>query len=201
MKTEHTYCDKMKELILLEDSGELNETQTTELGDHMGRCPTCASYKADMQTICSAGREALPDGAPSDKAIENILAQAERSNNVVYFSSPWRIATGIAALFAVILGTYLSLHNPGATSSESMSHGVGNVQIMVALISDGDVDTSSDGVELTDEAQLQNLAKHLLKLQGFTIEEPAEPEDLTDLLLPTALQWNNTPGFPEEKDV
>ena len=201
MKTEHKYCDKMKQLILLEDSGELDEMQMTELGEHEERCPACASYKADMQTICSAGREALPDGAPSDKAIENILAQAERSNKVVYFRNPWRIATGIAALFAVILGTYLAAHNPGTTSNESTGHSVGNVQIMVALVSDGDVDTSNDEVELTDEAQLQNLANHLLKLQGFTIEEPAEPEDLTDFLLPTALQWNNTPGFPEEKDV
>jgi hypothetical protein len=201
MKTEHTYCDKVKQLILLEDSGELTSNQAAELSQHIEQCPDCANYKSDLQTIFSASKKALPDGAPSDKAIENILTHAESDNNVVYFSNPWRIAAGIAAVFAVILSTYLAVYTPDTKSGGKTSHGVGNVQMMVALASDGDVDTSNDETGLTDEAKLQSLAEHLLKLQGFAVGDQMEPEDITDLLLPTALQWRNTPGFPEEKDV
>lgn len=198
MNTQHTYCDKIHELILLEDSGELSRDEAQELGKHLDKCPNCDAYRNDIGALMNESRSALPDGMPSEESVANVIsfADSDKGSNVVFFTSPWRIAAGIAAVLAIALGSFLSVYPPNNTSSNDDGYGIGDVQIMVSLASNGDVTTPSEDSELTDEAQLKALANTLLKLQGFEMEEREDTGDLTDLFLPTALQLRSTRVSP-----
>jgi anti-sigma factor RsiW len=197
MNTQHTYCDKIHELILLEDSGELSRDEAQELGKHLDKCPDCDAYRNDVKSLMNESRDALPGGTPSEESIEKVISFAQSDKgNVVFFASPWRIAAGIAAVLAIALGSFLAVHTPNNAASNDGGYGIGDVQIMVALASDGNVTTPSEDSDLTDEAQLKALANTLLKLQGFEMKEQEDTGDVTDLFLPTALQLHSTRVSP-----
>jgi hypothetical protein len=202
MKTQHTYCDKIQEFILLEESDGLNPEQAGELSKHLDQCPDCARYKSDYMTLMSASRTALPDGIPSEKTMQNILAHAEkREGKIVHFTGAWRAIASIAAVLAVIFGTYVSLYSPDP-GPQTQGYGIGDMQTMVSFASDGVIaEPSGDGVVGDEAHQLRELADQLLQLQGFTIEEKIETEDITDLFLPTALQSRSTREFPAGTSV
>jgi len=196
MKSQNTCCDKIRNLILLQDSGELTAGQEDELMKHIGQCPDCSSYRDDVSTLIAEGRTALPDAKPSRQAIEGILQNAgTRRGAVVHFVHPLRYAAAAAAVLALLLGTYMALYTPDHTSGGPAGYGVGDVQIMVALASDGSVNTSEEEPGNSDEEKLHALADTLLRLQGFKMEEDEDRSaDITDLLMPTALLLRSTPG-------
>ncbi len=202
MNTQHTYCDKVNELILLEDSGELSRDEAQELGKHLEQCPDCDAYRNDVSALMDESRNALPGGMPSEESVAKVISFADSDKgHVVFFTSPWRIAAGIAAVLAIALGSFLSVYTPNNSSSNDGGYGIGDVQIMVALASDGNVATPSEDSDLTDEAQMKALAKTLLKLQGFEMEEQEDTGDVTDLFLPTALQLRSTRVSPAGTSV
>lgn len=201
MKTANTHCDKIRELILLEESGELSQDSSTELNLHLKECRACAQYRREIRTIINCGRNALPGGLPSEQTVNNIIARAgEQSGEIVFFAHPWRIAAGIAAVLAVILSTYLAVYTP-ETQSGNTAFETGDLHLMISLATEGELEMPFMDSTGSDEAQLKELAGRLLKLQGFSLEESEEPEDITDLFLPTVLQLHNTPGSPSETSV
>ncbi len=201
MKTENTYCDEMRQLILLEDSGELTREKAGELGRHLAECSECDAYRNDVGLLMQEGRSALPDAAPSAEAVSSILEQAARPQNVVRFPNLWRYAAAAAAVLVLLAGTYTALYNPADNPADTEGYGVDDLQIMVAFASDGSVEAPEQEGSADNEQQLKSLANTLLRLQGFTIEEEAEPEDITDLFLPTALQSRSTPASPAGTSV
>lgn len=196
MKEQNTYCDKMRQLILLEDSGELTREQATELGQHLAQCGECDSYRNDIEKIMSQSRTALPSAAPSAEAVSNILAQARpEQHKLIAFPRVWRYAAAAAAVLVLFAGTYMALYTNNGGTTEAQGYGVDDVNIMVAFASDGSVEAPDSESEVNSDEQLKSLADTLLKLQGFTLEEETESEDLTDLFLPKALQSHSRSAF------
>ena len=203
MKKQDTYCEKIRNLILLQDSGELMAGQADEINRHIGQCRNCRSYLHDVRTLMTEGRTALPDSVPSRRALEKVLESAAAGRGtVVRFVNPLRYAAAAAAVLALLLGTYIALYTPERTGGGPSGYVVGDVQIMVALASDGSVGTADEEAGRSDEEKLKALADTLLRLQGFKLEESeSEPQDITDLLLPTALLLRNTPESPSGTSV
>lgn len=201
MKTETTHCEEYHELILLADSGELTHDSRRELDMHLRDCPACAQYQNDIRRIIHDSREALPGGLPSEQTVSNIIAHAgNRHGRIIFFTQPWRAVAGIAAVLAVVMTTYIAFQTPEQRTGTS-AYEAGDLHVMIALASEGESEIPASDSAGSDDAQLKELAGRLLRFQGFNTEESEDPEDITDLFLPTALQLRNTREFPEETNV
>lgn len=201
MKRPDANCDKFHQLLLLEESGELTQDRRRELEIHLNECSDCANYRREITTILNLGRKSLPGGLPSVQAINNILARAgEPGGEIVFFAHPWRIAAGIAAVLAVILGVFFTVTTPSGPSGNA-GFAAGDLNVVLSLADEDGTETPTAGQAGSEEAQLKELAGRLLKMQGFSIEETEEPEDVIDLFLPTALQSHNIPASQAETSV
>lgn len=185
-------CDKYREWILLESSGELSERKASELHKHLDECNGCRDFVRDCTVIDEAvrsveSRELLPH--PS--VIVNIRAEAER--NLVGRSWLWlpqralRVAA-YAAMFMVIAGGAFLVR-----SGDIKRQRVETLNALVYLVSDEP--EQGDSGAAPSARDIHDVAQRLLELDGFDISSESEDEAILSLFEvpdPTATQWRNT---------
>lgn len=98
-------CDKAKNWILLEQSGELGGRETGLLQDHLAGCSSCRQFQDDSAKLCGAKADVPPT---PDYVLHAIRHAAGRKHSLEKEDSGilvfWRpLAAAAAALLLVVL--------------------------------------------------------------------------------------------------
>ena len=199
-------CPDFEKLALLQDSGELAESQRQALAEHLTLCPACRELRNQMvilrQTVKRESSR-LPEG-PSATVLETIHQAAVRHHrrNRWALTTPWRgIWAAAASLALCLLGVKLLLGHPQAKSGAiTVGHHPGAIEIvpLVAIL----MDKETVPPQIPGDTDLGVVANQLLILQGMngdSQDEVAEEISLFEDNLPTTLQWHNSSGFRPEK--
>jgi len=199
-------CKIFETLILLKDSGEVTESESRTLEEHLNTCKTCRDLAADLASLHQVlQNQQNMTHAPSSTVLETIRVTAdERVTGIHWAIRPlWKVALAAAACFVVFL-TGIRFMAPSLSKHRTPSPEysiAAEIMPLVDLVM-GESDSSAD--LYSGESDLTILADHMLILQGVKIDsgddlfsEFIEPEDT----LPTTLQWNNNSESRLEKCV
>lgn len=197
MKKNTAHCERMRNLLILQESGELTAGDAEELARHLDNCAECKAFRSDMTCIVENCRTCLPEHLPSDNTVNLVLEHARSGKpNIIPFVRYMRTAAGIAALFAVMLSVFFLADRRNASSPSGSDSGSGRMEIILALASGGEIQAEASVTADSEDEKLQALSKQLLLIQGFGFEETADPDDVTGLFMPTALLSRNNPSVP-----
>lgn len=78
-------CNKYKEWILLEESGEIQSSHLQELKIHLSECSECTNFKEELTELTGIVKKYIKPVSPSSYLISQIL------NSVSAHRSRWRI--------------------------------------------------------------------------------------------------------------
>jgi len=186
--------ENMEKRILLAESGELPEEGVAELHATMEGRDDVRRWRDDVRRISAAAREALPRSGPSPAVMSAIrsAAEARAGRSRLIFSPPTVHALAWAATLAVLLGGWLFV-----TSNGDLDH-IRDINAIAIMISDTQATTGASGNGEEKDSELHALARQLLIMEGFSMDE-VELADETDFspleegeLSPTVLQWRRT---------
>jgi hypothetical protein len=187
-------CDKYRNWILLQDSGELNGYKSGKLQEHLAECAECRKFARGMELVESVVSEISEDAKPHPSVLVNIRAAAEERlhGSVKYWWQPAHLlrAAAYAAIFLVIAGGAFVVRD-----SRVEKQRVETLNALVYLVSD-ESNLSEDDTD-ADAADIHDVARKLLELDGFDISGESEDEAILSLFGepdPTTTQWHRTPA-------
>ncbi len=189
-------CKTFETLILLKDSGEVTESETRTLENHLNTCTTCrdmASDLASLRHVFQNQQDVIH--VPASTVLETIRVTAdEKISGIHWVIHPlWKVALAAAACFVIFL-TGIRFMAPSLTTYRATSPEYSIAAEILPLVDlvMGNSDSSMD--LFSGESDLTILADHMLILQGVKIDSGEDlfsefmvPEDT----VPTTLQWNN----------
>ncbi|MDA0321893.1 MAG: hypothetical protein O2923_04155 [Verrucomicrobia bacterium] len=183
--------DKVIEMILLSDAGELEDRDREILSSALDADPELAAYAHDLGRIRELSNSASPIG-PSDSTMARIREVAAE-NRVI----PWPALRLMAAAAAVVLllagAGYLSwqrdtsrvqvARRPVGPEVGSQAESLYAIIVLVSQDEEGVLTEVEPGIAQGD-TYLEALAAQLLQFQGLD-SEPSDPafEDDSDWLL------------------
>lgn len=190
-------CSDMHNMLLLQDSGEITDSERQELAAHLNDCAACRALRADLAVLRRAlNASPVAQSGPSQDVLGAIRKAAgeHRFKSRWQMGHPWRAALSAAAGLVICLTGVRFLNAPSSLSGvKSAGSGVATEILPLSAIvmgSEADLDSYSGDTEL------EVLADQLLILQGMKVDarddlmdESSQPEDSQ----PTALQWNSIP--------
>lgn len=108
-------CEKIQDLLSEYLDSELSEEERTRVAEHVSECETCAEELRTMQRTVATLHSLPRHAAPADMAdrVRRELEQESREavpNKVIEI---WPRALAVAAMFAVVIGVTLLLHESG----------------------------------------------------------------------------------------
>lgn len=74
-------CESAEQNVLLEQSGELKGLRRWLTIRHVRSCAQCRQYRADLNRVTAAARDAMPDLAPGEGVMEQIRAVARKESS------------------------------------------------------------------------------------------------------------------------
>lgn len=189
-------CAKSRKMILLKDAGELDAKRCHELDGHLAACSECRDFFRDMVSLRSIAHSAVRSGEPSARVVEAVLSTAPIVKNrpgKIFALSFTRFAA-LAAGFVLLVGGALIIA-PWNRNSDASSSSAGDVSTIVAMLS-VEHENSSTAPENGNPAQLRQLARQLLEMEGMNAG--ADDESPEFILLfepqPTDLQSRSISG-------
>jgi len=199
-------CTTFETLILLKDSGEVTESESRTLDEHLNTCKTCRELASDLASLRQVFRNQQDmTRAPSPTVLETIRSTADEKISGIHWAMHplWKVALATAACFVVFLaGVRFLAHSLSKHRTPSPEYSIASEILPLVDLVMGESDPSAD--LYSGKSDLTILADHMLILQGVKIDsgddlfsEFIEPEDT----LPTTLQWNNNSESHLEKCV
>ena len=177
-------CEIAQQLILLKNSGELDQVDYQPLLEHLNSCSSCRLYEADYNRLAESVRNASSTVTPSKRVIRNIMDYAKSGETkVVRFKLHTKVLLYAAAVALLTFSAWFMA--PTGKSFDSIQH----INMIVQLMSD-ESQTAESVSSQSESDNLKNLAKQLLEIEGFSTEENPEI-NLSEELSPTALQLNS----------
>jgi len=181
-------CTRVEPLILLQDSGEITESDRKDLAAHLADCAACRQVRTELALLRMALRDphGVQDG-PSEGILATIMTAA-RHQPPRHKIHPWRVAMAVAAAAAVCLVSVKLVTHSLGPQSDSFAAGdsVMDVLPLVAFMDDP-ATLQANG----DAGEINSLADQLLRLQGMDMEETEEAVMLPEDNPPIALQSRN----------
>ena len=185
-------CRKMEQWILLRRAGELPDRRQARVERHLTACAACRAFATETERIEALARTALRDETPQTETLAAICARAEmaalrgdlRARPPLHRTGPaWRPLLAAAALLAVCLGGWLTLHprqaapvmTAAATTVAAQPHHDTELFVYVAALDDVLALTSEDLFvfervsDLADDEDVDRLDRELLMLEGLAI--------------------------------
>ena len=173
-------CATFRDLVLLEESGELGVVGAYRLRRHLAGCEACRAYREDLLRLRDLARVPEPAARPAEAALERVRSAARKASvrNVEVRWRParwpdsWRPAFVYAALSVLVLfGFWLVLRpalaprpatvaevQPSATDwDDGLDAEIAEVRLLLAELAPAD---TSNGEEINA------MAEELLILEG-----------------------------------
>jgi len=190
-------CEKSQRYIMLCQTGELPARKAGKLARHLEACEECRRYRDNLNAVTAVAKDSLPATEPGAPVIARILDEARKEMaRTVFFPRPvlqWVAAA--AAVIVCVCGAIMWSLNTRTYSTVSHVNA-----IVMVMGSEEDLDTLRQAGKLENDHELQTLAGHLLRMEGFVMEEAPDTE-IVDVLAeppPTALRSHST-GEPGAK--
>ncbi len=194
--------EQLEQWILLRESGELSEADARTLSEHLADDPALAAYAADTQVLMDAAQDGLEVDGPGPECMASLKTKAFGATDLrprPYARRVMRVLS-YAAVLALALGLW-RFH-----SHADLTDRVGALNAILSL-TDTEQSTSLEDAGDSHEERLDALAQMLLEMEGLGMEDDSWEDDAVDFdsLIPqeerppTALQWNSSPGFPDQK--
>lgn len=195
-------CETAEKQMLLARSGELDDAALAALELHVNTCESCAACWRDLEEL---EKLAVPLREPTSDVIAGVLADAERGkgSGILHFHSPVMRVLAYAAALVIAAGGWFTVSHMLETKSvpqPSLTEYAGDLGALVAVA----MHTSEDAAdEISDEdaseavSHNEAMARWLLELEGFSMEQYSEAEEAINQLseqTPTALQSNSSPA-------
>ncbi len=180
-------CELAQQHILRLQTDELSSSEAKALALHLAACPDCVAYQEQAGVLLTTARESLPSGDPSPATMNTILDAARNQlqpaplhkqdrRGLVIFLRPALPWLAYAALFLILVsGGYLYM-TPTQPVPPTPT-GISTMGAIVATLTEEEDGTSSSAntVDATDEQR--TLARQLLRLEGFHVEESTVDEE------------------------
>lgn len=193
-------CTEAKRNILLADSGELPGNKRHELEAHVAACAECGDYERALQAIMAQAKPALAAAGPGPVILTGIRAAAEQGvpSRIVLFRRPFAQVLAYAALFLALLGGWLLFPTAIHTAGQ-----LDEMNTLLAMVSEPDVLTEEAVEQMGGEQELRRLARQLLRMEGFVVDELPDEEGPTTLeALPSIdSQSHSTRGLLQKRCV
>lgn len=193
-------CERARQSLWLEASGELDAPEREALAAHLAACAPCRNERAETEALVKAVRQALPAGEPAPAVRARIRAAGRErleSRRLVLFPSPVAPLLAVAAVLALCLGGWFLV-----SSNRPAADPLGDLRTLMTALSRTDAGRPAEVADGTAaEKELHALAQQLLQMEGFSATEEAAPEPTEENgeLQPTALRWHSTFELPARR--
>lgn len=165
--------DRVYEMILLADAGELDNADRAELDAALAADPELADYARDLGRLRDLTVSSAPEG-PSEAVLQRI-SEAAQPRRVIAFPVPaMQWAAAAAAVVLIVAGAgFLVLGPPEAemvapSGALAQAERAESMTAIISIVSDEeDTDAVIDG---SGEEHLKALAAQLLRFQGLDPE-------------------------------
>lgn len=184
-------CNRYKNWILLESSGELPAKDSEDLHNHLLDCSECSAFARTMNLLADSSYSSQTEAPlPHPSVMVNIRQAAEENlqkHKLLWLPVYALRLTAYAAIFMLISGAALMTN----ISNRSEAARISALSTMVSMVSDIDENHST----AENEESLEAIAGQLLKMEGFDDEGMFDDEAMLSLFEepdPTTTQWHNT---------
>ena len=191
-------CNDIEHLLLLAQSGELNEKDFKKLKEHVESCDHCQRFESNLNGITKLAQRSLPAGEPTEASLAAIrlAGQNEAARRPRLFFPSLRIAAYAAAVLGFVAGWIILGSDNRAERAEELS-------AILAMVEESEPLENDALMESVSNEELKELARQLLRMEGLLTD------DLLDTTLPsspsgpppTTLRWRSTDELPGKKCV
>lgn len=184
-------CSESQRAMLLDTTGELPERARSRLKRHMAGCPCCRRYAEEVGRVTEVAELLVRPREPRPCVMAAIRDAAEarvsaKGAGVGVFPFPRTLAYAAAAM--LVVGLWLGL------SGNPRWQRISEVSTMVAMVSETQEVSVLERSDVSGrEEALRSLAKQLLHMQGFAVEDLNEAEAWEPD--PTAHRWHSNPAL------
>lgn len=190
-------CKKMRNKILLAESGELTEREERKLEAHLTVCSDCRAYRENEREIVSAALNAqIVEDTPKDvlARIRSAGEKREKYATRTIIFRPVAQALMYAATLALVIGGWTMLKQGHEQTSR-----MNEIGVILDMVSDETMIGSEYYEGAIDEViSLQDLADQLLIIEGLMADDiidGLDEEDLIEDSRPAVLQSRNIPAL------
>jgi len=169
---------------------------------HLDGCPNCRHFaettQAITRTVRNAGAEAVPH--PAVRVALREAAAGRHQHRLIWFPRPVVQLAACAALFTLVVGAAWLTMLP----QRQRAVRVRTLSTMVAIVNSAVADNEMTASEEAEEGSLEAVARQLLELEGFAVDDLFESDEAPTLYGPpasTTTQWHKTPALPAETCV
>jgi len=191
-------CERTERYLLLEQTCELGWWRARALRRHLAACPNCQGYRRSLQaltTTVAPHLEAEPNPVLVRRVIR-VIGEQPPAPVPLWQPSYARVAACaacvvlLAAVAIPLLWSHGNQHREGLRQAARMSE-TGSILALALEREDSDLESLHEG-------ERRALARELLELEGFAVEDFAPEEPVTEAVEhpPTALRWRSTPAAP-----
>lgn len=163
-------CENAEQMILLADSGELDQADTVRLEQHLAECANCTAYRKSMLKITGLARQAISSAGPSEATRLKIHAAAareiERPAHTLW--NPLLQILAYAAVLAIAVTVWF-LAKPQISQGNGLAQRIDSTHAIVSMLTPQDTQYGVPKTEKTDsDKALRALSENLLRLEGLS---------------------------------
>lgn len=190
-------CEKMRNKILLAESGELTEREERKLESHLAVCADCQMYRENERKIVSAALNSqIVKDIPQDVLARICSAGKKRKKSearIIVFRPIVMQVLAYAAVLALFVGGWTMLKYGNEQTSRMNEIGV----ILDMVSNDTMMDDEYESA-INETSSLKELADQLLIIEGLMADDLIDglyEEDLIEDSQPAVLQSRNIPAL------
>ncbi len=194
-------CTTIRNEILLAQSGELSPSRRETLSTHLECCPDCSAFANTARALTESARKRLPQEFPHPSVMVAIrqAAEARGQAKLLWFPTHAVRLAACAAVLALVAGSaWLA-----AVPYQRQAFRVAALSTVVTMVSESVMDDSATVTTVDDDRDLKAVARQLLEMEGFRVDDLFDDEVLSlfEEPAPTTTQWRRIPASPAQKCV
>jgi anti-sigma factor RsiW len=190
-------CEQTERDLLLDQSGELGWWRARALRRHLAACPACQAYRRSLTELAATVAPHLEE-EPNPFLVRRVIRVVgeQPAPTPAWQPSYARVAACAAVVLLLatvaipLLWSHGNRHREGVRQAARMSE-TGSILALALEREDSDLESLHEG-------ERRALARELLELEGFAVEDFDAEENVTEAVEhpPTALQWRSIPAVP-----
>ncbi len=190
-------CEKMRDKILLAESGELTEREKRKLEAHLAVCADCRAYCGNAREIVSmALNTQIVKDTPQD-VLARICSTGEKrrkcATGIIIFRPIVMQVLAYAAVLALFIGGWTMLKYGNEQTSR-----MNEIGVILDMVSDDTMMGDEYESAINETSSLKELADQLLIIEGLMADDlidGLDEEDLIEDSQPAVLQSRNIPAL------
>ena len=195
-------CTTYRNDILLAESGELASVRREAMLAHLESCPECDAFAKASSGLSELARVHLPQETPHPSVMVTIrsAAEARRPGALIWFPTHVVRWAACAAALALVAGSAWI----AAVPHQRQASRVAALSTVVTMVTESTLDDdSATMMTVDDDRDLKAVARQLLEMEGFQVDDLFDDEVLSlfEEPAPTTTQWRRTPASLAQRCV